>query len=141
MKTKILTALTVVALAGPAFAAGDAGAGKKDFNKCKACHSIVAPDNKVIVRGGKIGPNLWGVVGRTAGTEEGYTKYSEEMVALGEEDFKWTPEHLAGYIPNAKKFLSDKAGKPVRTTMTPQHLKDVNDVIAFLAQYGPDASN
>ena len=38
--------------------------GEKEFNKCKACHTIQAPDGTDVVKGGKTGPNLYGVVGR-----------------------------------------------------------------------------
>ncbi|MEZ5722727.1 MAG: hypothetical protein R3D59_14750 [Paracoccaceae bacterium] len=52
------------------------------------------------------------------------------MVALGEGGLTWTPEELGKYIPNAKDYIGAK------TAMTPQKLDDVNNVIAFLAQYG-----
>lgn len=140
MKTLVTAATTaLLVLATPALAANDVAKGKKDFKKCKSCHSIVTPDGDKIVKGGKVGPNLWGVVGRTAGTQADYGKYDDAMVALGKGGLVWTPENLAAYIPNSKKFLSDHAGEKIKTKMTPQKLKDVTDVIAFLSQYGPDA--
>ena len=137
MKTILTTAAAMIALtAGAALAADDIEQGEKDFKKCKACHSIVDPAGEVIVKGGVLGPNLWGVVGRTAGTDPDFGKYDEAMVKLGEEGLVWTPETMAEYIPDAKAFLADKTGEAVKTAMTPQKLKDVTDVIAFLAQYG-----
>jgi cytochrome c len=55
-------------------AMGDLAHGEKVFKKCSACHMIAA--------GGKnmIGPNLWNVIGRTAGSVSDY-KYSKAMVA------------------------------------------------------------
>ncbi|GGD47103.1 c-type cytochrome [Sinisalibacter lacisalsi] len=140
MKTILSTAAALLALSGTAaFAEGDVAAGEKDFNKCKACHAIVSPDDEVIVKGGKTGPNLWGVVGRTAGTEESFKRYSDEMQQLGAEGFVWTVEEIAAYTPNASDFLEEKLGlDKVRTAMTPQRLKDPTDVAAFLAQYGPE---
>jgi cytochrome c len=132
MKTILTTAAALIALSAPAFAADDVEQGEKDFKKCKACHSIVDPAGEVVVKGGKTGPNLWGIVGRQAGTDPEFARYTDEMVALGEGGLAWTPEELAEYIPNAKEYIGAK------TTMTPQKLKDVTDVIAFLAQYGPD---
>ncbi|MCB1358607.1 MAG: cytochrome C [Maritimibacter sp.] len=133
MKTILTAAAAVLALAAPAFAqdeiAGDVEAGAKDWKKCKACHSIIDAAGETIEKGGKTGPNLFGVVGRTAGTYPDF-KYTDEMVALGEGGLVWTPEEMAKYIPNAKDYIGAK------TSMTPQKLKDVNDVIAFLAQYG-----
>jgi cytochrome c len=130
MKTILTTAAALIALSAPAFAADDVTQGEKDFKKCKACHSIVSPDGENIVKGGKTGPNLWGVVGRTAGTEADFGKYTDEMVALGEGGLVWTPEELAKYIPNAKEYIG------ARTAMTPQKVKDVTDVIAYLGQFG-----
>lgn len=145
MKFMLSTAATLLALSGTAAFAddddGNVAAGEKDFNKCKACHAIVSPDGDVIVKGGKTGPNLWGVVGRVAGTEEEFERYSDEMHQLGAEGdgFVWTKEEVAAYVPDASAFLEEKLGlAKVRTAMTPQRLKDPMDVAAFLAQYGDD---
>lgn len=132
MKTILTTAAALIALAAPALAADDVAQGEKDFKKCKACHSIVDPAGEVIVKGGKTGPNLWGVVGRQAGTQPEFGKYTNEMVALGENGLVWTPEEMAKYIPDAKAYIGGK------TSMTPQKLKDVTDVIAYLAQFQPE---
>jgi len=136
MKTFLTTTAALLVIGTAALAENDADKGAKDFNKCKACHSIISPDGEKIVKGGVVGPNLWGVVGRVAGTEPNYGKYDETMIKLGEEGLIWTPENLAAYIPNAKDFLSEKSGEKAKTQMTPQKLKDVTDVIAFLSQYG-----
>ncbi|MFT5487854.1 MAG: cytochrome c2, partial [Alphaproteobacteria bacterium] len=68
MKMKLLklamlaVGLTLAAgnMSVPAFAAGDLKAGKKVFNKCKACHQTKAGKKG-------IGPNLNGLFGRKAG--------------------------------------------------------------------------
>lgn len=133
MKNILTTAAALIALSAPAFAADDVEQGEKDFKKCKACHSIVDPDGEVVVKGGKTGPNLWGVLGRQAGTDPDFARYSDEMVALGEGGLVWDAEEMAKYIPDAKEYIGAK------TSMTPQKLKDVSDVIAFLAEHGPDA--
>lgn len=82
------------ALAGPAPAApGDAVQGKVVFAKCMACHQVVAGKNG-------IGPTLFQVSGRKAGTLPGYT-YSPAMKASG---LVWTPAALDTYLakPMAK---------------------------------------
>ena len=68
-------------------AMGDLNHGEKVFKKCSACHMIVS--------GGKnmIGPNLWSVIGRTAGSVGDYN-YSKAMVAYGKE---WTFEEMNSY--------------------------------------------
>ena len=68
----IAAAITSVLGAVPARASGDAAAGKTLFTqKCGLCHAPVEGQNK-------IGPSLWGVVGRKAGTLPTYT-YSDAM--------------------------------------------------------------
>ena len=80
-----------------ALAAGDAEAGERLYNKmCGGCHSI--GEN---ARDG-FGPQLNGVIGRQAGTSEGYL-YSDAMKNSG---VVWTREKLAAYIEAPKKVVS-----------------------------------
>ena len=69
-------------------AMGDLGHGEKVFKRCTACHQIAA--------GGKnmIGPNLWGVIGRTSGSISDY-KYSKAMIAHGK---VWSFEEMNSYL-------------------------------------------
>ncbi|MEO1280547.1 MAG: cytochrome c family protein [Pseudomonadota bacterium] len=69
-------------------------AGQKLFNACKACHS----NNE----GGanKVGPALWGIVGRDKGSVDGF-KYSGK---LQEMEGAWTLDALAGFIHNPKEY-------------------------------------
>lgn len=132
----VLTAAALIALTAPAFSENNVAQGEKDFTKCSACHSITAADGEKIVEGGVSGPNLWGVVGRVAGTDTAFGGYSPEMVALGRAGLSWTPDELAAYVPDAKSFLRERSGdSTAKTAMTPQKLDDVSDVIAYLAQF------
>lgn len=84
-------------LAGQASAA-DLAAGKRLFNRCKACHSLVAGKKK-------IGPTLYGVFGRTAGALEGYN-YSRAMKAAGEErQLVWNEETIDEYLARPRDFI------------------------------------
>jgi cytochrome c2 len=92
--TTLLTAcLALAAMTGLARAdanpwdGGDAAAGAVVFHKCALCH--YAEPNKV-----KIGPPLWGVVGRPSGSVPGYS-YSSAMKAY---NHVWTPENLFVYL-------------------------------------------
>jgi len=82
MKYLIAASATLLGLAMPALAEGDAAAGEKTFNQCKACHMIASAD-ETIVRGGQVGPNLYGVIGRTMGSVEDY-RYSDGLEAKAE---------------------------------------------------------
>jgi cytochrome c2 len=77
-------------------AGGDVAKGEKISKKCKACH--------VFEEGGKnrLGPALWGIVGRDIGSHEGY-KYSG---ALAELEGDWTYENLDQFIAAPKDFVS-----------------------------------
>ena len=85
MRKILLSTLGLCFAAAPLFAdghaSGDAEAGEKVFGKCKACHMIVSEDDTVIYKGGKTGPNLYGLYTRQAGTVEGF-KYGDSIIVL-----------------------------------------------------------
>jgi len=126
MKTLIAASATLVALAIPALAQ-DAAKGEKEFNKCKACH-MIASDSETIVRGGKVGPNLYGVIGRTMGGVEDF-KYSDGLQAKAEAGEVWTEETLADYVTDPNDFLGS------RSKMTFKLRKGSEDVAAYLATF------
>ena len=125
MKTFIALSATVVTLAMPAFAEGDAEAGEKTFNQCKACHMIESGD-ETIVRGGQVGPNLYGVIGRIMGGVEDYN-YSDGLQAKAEDGEVWTEETLAEYVTDPSDFLGS------RSKMTYKLRNGSEDVAAYLA--------
>lgn len=95
MRTSLFALAGLAALgAAPAFAAGDAKAGAQVFQQCAICHS-----NKPGVN--MIGPSLFGVVGRKAGTEPGYS-YSTAMKNAGK---VWTVATLDAYLINPQKDI------------------------------------
>jgi len=82
------------------------------YNQCKACH--------VVGKNG-VGPNLAGVVGRKAGTVEGF-KYSDAMKAAP----TWDEAQLA-------KYLADPKGTIPGNKMVFAGLKKPDDVAAVIA--------
>jgi len=132
MNSKLFATLAAVALAGPALAQ-DAAEGEKEFRKCKSCHMIEADDGTTIVRGGKTGPNLYGIVGKTVGSAEGF-RYGDTLAELGEEGLVWTEEELAAYITDPKAWLVEKSGDSgARSKMTFKLRSGQEDVAAYLA--------
>lgn len=73
----------------------DTAPGEEEARKCKLCHTIAegAPHS--------VGPNLYGVFGRTVGTAPGYA-YSEALQAA---DFVWTPDQLEGWLSDPQGFM------------------------------------
>ena len=76
-------------------ASASAADGKKVFKKCAACHSITKGG------GNKIGPALWGVLGRQAGLISNY-KYSKAMAAHGK---SWSFEEMNGFLIKPKDWI------------------------------------
>jgi cytochrome c len=97
LKLGLLCTATLAVLTSTAWA-GDAEKGKAAFAKCAICHQI-GPNAQVL-----IGPPLTGVVGRKAGSVEGFP-YSPGMKKLGDDGYVWTEEHIDGWIANPKSLL------------------------------------
>ena len=94
--SRIAAAALMTALAGTAVRAeGDPALGKTQFNKCSACHSIKAGENK-------IGPSLHGGVGRPSHSIEGFN-YSEAMKGY---NVTWTDEELNKYLENPRGVVT-----------------------------------
>ena len=77
------------------FASTSAAEGAKVFKKCAACHSIAEGGKN------KIGPALWGVLGRQAGSLPDY-KYSKAMATHGK---KWSFEEMNGFLIKPKDWI------------------------------------
>ena len=90
MRTSFLFGILGAALiaAGAAQAAGNATAGAQVFARCAMCHANAKGE------GNKIGPNLFGVVGRKAGTAPQFS-YSPALQKAG---FVWTNDKLDAWI-------------------------------------------
>lgn len=119
----ILAALIAFS-AAPALAeeaTGNAEAGQRVFNQCRACHSIN--------QGGRamVGPNLFGIVGRRAGSFEGF-RYSRPMHEKHEQNFVWTVDNLRAYIRNPKDIV------PGGSMSFPglRNEQQLNDLLAYL---------
>jgi cytochrome c len=135
----LATAILLAAFAAPAMAqdTGDAEAGKKVFRKCMACHRIGEGAKNLV------GPQLNNVIGRHAGTVEGY-RYSKLNHAAGENGLIWTEENIFEYLPDPNAFLKDflkKAGKEdlakgsTRMTFRLKDEQERHDVIAYLKTF------
>ena len=108
----VLTAL-------PATAADPAHGRAVFTSQCSVCHSS-ARKGPVIV-----GPPLYGVVGRPAGSVSGFA-YSNTMKTAG---FVWTPDRLRAYLPAPRAYLPG-------VKMTYGGLKNsqqLDDLIAYLS--------
>ena len=111
------TAIFVAATAGRGALAGDPAAGAQVFKKCLMCHTNEAGKHK-------IGPSLFGVVGRHSASISSYA-YSPAMKQAGK---VWTEGELDYYLANPKSVVPG-------TKMTFPGLKDQierDNLIAYL---------
>jgi cytochrome c2 len=121
IKTLPLIALGFGLSATPALASGDVAAGEKVFKKCKACHVVDAEKHKT-------GPHLVNIMGRAAGSADGFKKYSDAMKSSG---IVWNEETLDGYLEKPKAYVKG-------TRMAFAGLRKEEDranVIAYLKSY------
>jgi cytochrome c len=122
--TLLALAPALLLAAAPRAAAQDAKAGETTFKRfCAVCHSVVPGQNRV-------GPSLYGIVGRKAGSAPGYS-YSEANKNSG---ITWTEDELEKYLANPQQVVP-------HTKMLFTGLKNPEDrknVIAYLKQVGEE---
>lgn len=131
-KFTLLTAFGALMLATPVLA-GDPAAGEAEFKKCKACHSLVATDGTEVVKGGKTGPNLGGVIGRAVASVADF-KYGDSILAVGATGAVWDEAALAAYVADPAAWLQEKTGDAAaKSKMSFKLAKGGEDMAAYLA--------
>lgn len=143
MKLTLVTAFLAGIVAIPAYAgghaSGDAEAGEKAFRQCKACHMIVDAEGTEIMKGGKTGPNLYALPGRTAGTED--FKYKKSIVEAGEGGLVWDEASFVAYVQDPTAYLKEVTGdSKARSGMAFKVRKeeDAVNLWAYIASVSPE---
>ena len=111
----------------PLMASADPAAGETVFKKCASCHSVDPSGTN------KVGPGLYGVVGRPVASHEGFN-YSAGMKEHVSVDPDWTYEALNHFLHAPKKYVPG-------TAMGFAGLKKEEDranVIAYLREQAAD---
>ena len=106
------------------FASTSAAEGARVFKKCSACHSI-AKEGK-----NRIGPKLFGVLGRQAGSISDY-KYSKAMAAHGK---VWSFEEMNSFLIKPKDWING-------TKMQFLGLKNAKDRAAVILYMNANTDN
>lgn len=99
--------------------AGDPVRGQQQFGPCTACHTVNLGGPNMT------GPNLHGVIGKKAGTNQPNFAYSAQLKASG---LVWTPATL-------NKWITDPAALVPHTKMTypgDQKASSRSNIIAYL---------
>ncbi|HKW92106.1 MAG TPA: c-type cytochrome [Methylomirabilota bacterium] len=115
-----------LALAWLTPARADSARGERIFQRCFACHSVVAGEDKLP------GPNLRTVVGRRAGTWPGF-RFSPALSEAGKtRGLVWTREALEAYLADPERFVP---GTEMGSTGL-READDWRDVIDYLERVG-----
>jgi len=114
-------AAMLAALPAP-YSQADLENGARVFARCRSCHTLT-PNGPNMT-----GPNLYGVIGRVAGTHAGFN-YSKPVKAAG---FVWDDDHIDHWLASPRTFLP---GNRMSFPGLPD-ADDRRDVIAFLSVEG-----
>jgi cytochrome c len=108
----------ILATLPAAYQTADLDNGQAKFALCKACHTYA--------QGGEteVGPNLWGVFGRKAGSVPGFA-YSDGLKALG---FTWDADKINKWISNPRAMVPGTK----MTYVGMESAKDRTDLVAYL---------
>ena len=123
MRLGITTGLAFAALVGPllqsAWADGDPAAGRRIFTRCAACHLINASGNNTV------GPNLYKIIGRKAGTVAKFEYKSK----LKDSTIVWTEDALEDFLKDPKPRV---AGSAMQTFAGIPNEKEREDLVAYI---------
>jgi len=98
----LLPLLALVAVPTAVFAEAEGGDPQLAFNNaCRTCHSMREGDHR-------LGPSLHGVVGRKAGSVEGY-KFTSAMQSSG---IVWNEDNLDKFIADPESVVHGNGMKP-----------------------------
>ena len=122
MKSSKLVALSaacaLMVMGDVAMAQGDAAAGATAFARCRACHLFDDTGRH------RVGPNLAGVFGRTAGTVGDFPRYTDPMKASG---IVWDDDTLNTWLSGPGEMV---VGTTMKMVITDETMRA--NIIAFL---------
>ncbi|MFN3746863.1 MAG: c-type cytochrome [Hyphomicrobiaceae bacterium] len=121
----LFSAIGATALLGATVvSAQDAENGAEVFKRCRACHDVGENAKN------KVGPILNGIVGRKAGTIEGFA-YSEANRKAGADGWVWTEEKMMEYLLNPRAAMP--GNKMAFAGIKDE--QDRKDLIAYLKKF------
>lgn len=133
----VTVSFIILAAAGSVQAegAGDPEVGNDLFRNCLGCHQLTSPDGDVIRKGGRAGPNLYGIVGQPAAAVDERYRFSAGLKALNESGLVWDEASLTAFITNPNVYLKETLGAGHRSKMPFALPKGAADIAAYLATF------
>jgi cytochrome c len=121
MSATMTAALALACLAGAARADGDPAKGKAAFvRQCAICHTTQKDGDN------RMGPNLFGIVGKKAGTAPGFT-YTNAFRTRAQ--WEWTEDAIGGWMMFPATMVPGTAMGVFQGIAE----KDRDDLVAYLA--------
>ena len=96
-------------------------------NACRTCHTIREGDNR-------LGPNLYGIIGRKSGTARGYSNYSSSMQNAG---IVWDEKNLEQFIADPGAVVSGNNMKPFSGIASPEIRAKIVQFLKDCSACGP----
>lgn len=150
MRTSHTLAAIIAIAAAPAFAgghaSGDPAAGEEAFGQCVSCHVVASPDGETLAgRNARTGPNLYGLMGRAAGSVEDF-RYGDGIIAAGQggdgfEALMWDEASFVAYVQDPTGFLREYTGDRRARGKMSYRVRDEADAVnlwAYLSQFGAE---
>ncbi|MCC5961565.1 MAG: hypothetical protein JJU09_00400 [Rhodobacteraceae bacterium] len=114
MKPDLRTApgAMILTLAMGGMSAGATLAEDSRWRDCRTCHTVEAPDGTVLARGGRSGPNLYGIAGAPLAGDGAFGFYSDDLRAAAQTGARWNADNFVAYMTDPDAFLRNVTGNP-----------------------------
>lgn len=118
---------------------GNAANGETLFGRqCVSCHSAFNAEGEVVAgRGSRVGPNLFGLIGRIIGTVEGF-RYGDSLLAVAATGATWDETAFVTYVQDPTGWLRTTLGDArARSKMAykVRSAEEAADIWAYLATF------
>ena len=121
------TATLCLAVATPALS------GENRWRDCRTCHAVTAHDGSELARGGRSGPNLYGITNAPLTADSGFRFYSDDLRAAAATGARWTEENFVAYLTSPDEFLRSVTGNPeAESGMHIELRSGARDLFAYL---------
>ncbi len=103
------------------------------WRDCRTCHVVESPGGEVLARGGRSGPNLYGIAGAPIAGDGNFRFYTDDLRAAGATGARWNESNFVAYMSDPDQFLQEVTNNPdAEGGMHVQLRSGARDVFEFL---------